>query len=149
LKIINGTDMNKHVFEIFDEFKLAQNKAQRIRVLQANGTQLLKNLLQATYDPQYQFYFNEMPKEYVPIDTLPGIRPTGLENEWRRLYLFLRGNATADALSETKRMKLFVLFLEGLQKKEAEIVVAMMKKDLGIPHLNAKLIKEAFPELSV
>jgi hypothetical protein len=24
-----------------------------------------------------------------------------------------------------------------------------MKKDLGIPHLNAKLIKEAFPELSV
>lgn len=139
--------MIKNLYEVFDLFSNAATKEQRLDVLRSNDSKLLRNVLVATYDPQYQFYYDSLPKEYKSPDTLPGIRPAGLETEFRRLYLFQKGNPTADALSEEHRLRLFVLFLEAFEKREAELVVKMMKKNLGIPQLTSKLIKEAFPGL--
>lgn len=139
--------MIKNVYEILDELENAQNKEERIRVLKDNALPHFLQVLKYTFDPQYQFYIKEFPKNYVKPDTFPGIRYSGIESEIRRVYLFLKGNETADILSEEKRNQILVELLEAFEPREAQVFVNMMKKNLQIKHLTPTLIKEAFPEL--
>lgn len=139
--------MIKNVYEILDEFERAQNKEERIKVLKDNALHHFLQVLKYTFDPKYQFYVKEFPKNYVQPDTFPGIRYSGIESEIRRVYLFLKGNETADILSEEKRNQILVELLEAFEPREAQVFVNMMKKNLQIKHLTPTLIKEAFPEL--
>lgn len=139
--------MIKNVYEILDEFERAQNKEERIRVLKDNALHHFLQVLKYTFDPKYQFYVKEFPKNYVQPDTFPGIRYSGIESEIRRVYLFLKGNETADILSEEKRNQILVELLEAFEPREAQVFVNMMKKNLQVKHLTPTLIKEAFPEL--
>jgi hypothetical protein len=42
---------------------------------------------------------------------------------------------------------LLIQILESLEKNEADVYANMIKKDLKVPHLTAKLANEAFPGL--
>jgi hypothetical protein len=139
--------MIKNIYEILDEFEQATNKEQRIKVLQDNAIPHFLQVLKYTFDPQYQFYIKEFPKNYIQPDTHPGIRYAGIESEIRRAYLFLKGNETADVISETKRNQILVELLEAFEPREAQVFVNMMKKNLQIKHLTHNLVKEAFPNL--
>ena len=46
-------------------------------------------------------------------------------------------------------MELLVVTLESLHKDEAEIFANMFRKSLKVRGLNAKIVKEAFPELPI
>ena len=136
-----------NLYEIFDAFELAETKDAKKQVLLNNNNKLLQQVLQLTFDPQYQFYYKKMPVEYIKPDTIPGIRFAGLETELRRLYLFQKGNETADKLSEQKRKELLLQIAEALEPREAEILINIMKKDLGVKGLTAKFVKDTFPGL--
>ena len=136
-----------NLYEIFDAFELAETKEAKKQVLLNNNNKLLQQVLQLTFDPQYQFYYKKMPVEYIKPDTIPGIRFAGLETELRRLYLFQKGNQTADKLSEQKRKELLLQIAEALEPREAEILINIMKKDLGVKGLTAKFVKDTFPGL--
>lgn len=136
-----------NLYEIFDAFELAETKEAKKQVLLNNNNKLLQQVLQLTFDPQYQFYYKKMPVEYIKPDTIPGIRFAGLETELRRLYLFQKGNETADKLSEQKRKELLLQIAEALEPREAEILINIMKKDLGVKGLTAKFVKDTFPGL--
>jgi hypothetical protein len=41
------------------------------------------------------------------------------------------------------------VILESLHKDEADLMVRCLKKDLGIPFLTTKLVKEAFPDINL
>lgn len=139
--------MLKNIYEIFDEFSSKTNKSDRIKVLHENNTNHLRQLLKYTFDPQYQFYISEFPKNYKKPDTLPGIRIAGIESEIKRAYLFLKGNETADKLTPQKMNQLLVTLLESFEPREAEVFVNMMKKNLRVPFLTKNLVDEAFPGL--
>ena len=136
-----------NLYEIFDAFEMAETKDAKKQVLLNNNNKLLQQVLQLTFDPQYQFYYKKMPVEYIKPDTIPGIRFAGLETELRRLYLFQKGNQTADKLSEQKRKELLLQIAEALEPREAEILINIMKKDLGVKGLTAKFVKDTFPGL--
>lgn len=139
--------MIKNMYEVFDEFANAKTKELRRQVLLNNESHTLLWVLKYTFDPQYQFYITEFPKNYKQPDTFPGIRYAGIESEIRRIYLFLKGNSTADKLSEEKRNQLLVQLLESFEPREAQIFVNIMKKNLQVKFLTYNFVKETFPNL--
>jgi hypothetical protein len=140
--------MIKNVHEILDEFNLAVNKQQRIEILQQNNLYHFKEVLKYTFNSNYQFYVEDkFPTDYIQPDTLLGIRYAGIESEIRRAYLFLKGDSTAESLTDEKRNLLLLQLLESFEPKEAQIFFNMLNKDLKIKGLTADLVREVYPEL--
>jgi hypothetical protein len=138
----------KNMYEIFDEFEVAENKKDRMKVVEKNLSKTLVDILELAYHPKYEWLVTEMPDGYkVPTDTLPGLSGTQLSTELRKLYLFRKGDPTAEQLSPEKRTELLLRLLESLEPREAEVVIGIFQKDLGVKGLNYKFVKEAFPNL--
>ena len=63
-----------------------------------------------------------------------------------KMYRFIVGHPMrADGLSPTKQKQLLAVILESLHKDESALLVKLLKKNLGIKHLNLSLVLEAFP----
>lgn len=136
------------MYEILKEIELAPSKKEKQQVLLNNANEWFKQLLVYAYHPNYQFYITKFPKEYIPPnDTAPGISFSDLQSELKRVYLFLKGNPTADILTPEKRNVLLIQMLESFEPDEAKVFINMMNKDLKTKGLTYNLIKETFPEL--
>lgn len=139
--------MIKNVYEILNEFKAATNRIERQEVLKKNAFLYFKEVLQYTFNPNYQFYAEEFPADYKKPDTFPGLRVAGIESEIRKAYLWLKGNPTADRMTPEKRHILLLQLLESFEPEEAVIWVNMMNKDLKVEGLTESLLRETFPEI--
>jgi hypothetical protein len=138
----------KNIYEVFDEFELAENKKDRLKVIEKNLSKTLVDVFLLAYHPDYQWLITEMPENYkIPTDMLPGLSPQQLSTEIRKMYLFRKGDASAEKLSPEKRTQLLLQMLETLEPREAEVVIGIFQKDLGVKGLNYKFVKEAFPNL--
>lgn len=140
--------MIKTIYEVFDEFELAKNKKERMSVIEKNLSQPLVNVLKLAYHPEYQWKVKELPENYkLPTDMLPGITYDSLNAQMRKLYMFRVGDTTAENLTERKRTELLTQMLESIEPREAEIILGIFQKDLGVKGLDYKFVKEAFPDL--
>ena len=137
----------KNIYEIFDEFEVATSKKEKLAVIEKNLSRTLIQVLELAFHPGYEWLIDEMPHEYKIPDTLPGISRCQLSTEIRKLYLFKKGDATAEKLSAEKRKQLLLQLIESLEPREAEVVIGILSKDLGVKGLNYKFVKEAFPQL--
>lgn len=137
----------KNMYEIFDEFEEANSKKERMEVIEKNLSHTLTQVFQMAYHPQYEWMISELPENYKTPDTLPGISISQISAQLRKLYLFQKGNPTSEKLSPEKRNELLLQILESLEFREAEVVIGIFKKDLGVKGLNYKFVKEAFPNL--
>jgi hypothetical protein len=137
----------KNVYEILDEFEQASSKKEKVQVLQNNMNNILVGVLQLTFNPNIDWYIKEVPDSYQPKDIPAGMSYARLTTEMRKLYLFQKGNPTADSLTEKKREQLLVEYLDNLEPREAEVVMGIFNKDLGVKGLTAKFLKENFPNL--
>jgi hypothetical protein len=137
----------KNIYEIFDEFEIATSKKEKLAVIEKNLSRTLIQVLELAFHPGYEWLIDEMPHEYKIPDTLPGISRCQLSTEIRKLYLFKKGDATAEKLSVEKRKQLLLQLIESLEPREAEVVIGILSKDLGVKGLNYKFVKEAFPQL--
>jgi hypothetical protein len=138
----------KNIYEVLDEFEQAEGKKAKMVVIENNLSPTLVKVLELAYHPQIQWLIKEMPDEYkIPTDMLPGITRTQLSAELRRFYLFRKDDPTAEKLSTQKRKELLLQMLESLEPREAEVVIGIFNKDLGVKGLNYKFVKEAFPKL--
>ena len=100
-------------------------------------------VLELTYHPQYEWLIKEMPEDYmIPNDVLPGISLAQLSTEIRKLYMFRKGDAMAEKLTPQKRNELLIQLLESLEPREAEVIIGIFQKDLGVKGLNYKFIKD-------
>jgi hypothetical protein len=61
--------------------------------------------------------------------------------------MFQQGNETAEKLRPRRSEELLLLFLESLEPREADIVIGIFKKDLGVKGLTYKFIKENIPDI--
>lgn len=139
--------MLKNVYEILDEFTNSNSIEEKKNVLRKYDVHYFKGVLKNTFNPTLEFYAEPFPTDYIKPDTFPGIRIAGIESEIRKSYLFLKGDPTADVLTEQKRHNLLLQLLESFEPKEAVIWVNMMNKDLQIPGLTKELVQDVFPEL--
>ena len=48
---------------------------------------------------------------------------------------------------EKKRTELLTQILESIEPREAEVILGIFQKDLGVKGLDYKFVKEAFPDL--
>jgi hypothetical protein len=137
--------MRKNIYEIFDEFNAAEKKQDKINVLAANWNPTLLLVLQLAYNPNIKWKVKDRPDAYKKPDTLPGVSFSSLNSELRRLYMFQEGNPTAEKLTPKKREELLLILLESLEPREADVVVGILKKDLGVKGLTVKFIRDNIP----
>lgn len=137
----------KLIYEIINEAKQASSLNQALDILQRYDHKTLREVLYYAYHPKAQYYVTEWPRDYVKPDTLPGISMTDLHSELRRIYLFIKGHPEADKLTEQRRNELLLQTIEGMEPKEAEVFINIMRGDLGIEGLNHELINERFQGL--
>lgn len=138
----------KALYEVFDDFEMAKTKKERMDVIAKNLSQTLVDVFKLTYHPDFQWKVKELPDNYrVPTDMLPGITHDSLNRQLRRLYMFRAGDPTAEKLSETRRNELLIQMLESIEPREAEVLLGIFQKDLGVAGLNYKFVKEAFPDM--
>jgi hypothetical protein len=138
----------KNIFEVLDEIEEAKTKKDKMEVIEKNLSKVLVLVFELAYHPQIEWLIKEMPDNYkIPTDTLPGISRTQLSTEIRKLYMFRKGDPTAEKLGPQKRNELLIQMLEALEPREAEVIIGIFQKDLGVKGLNYKFLKEAFPNL--
>ena len=138
----------KFLYEIFDEFENAKNKKERMQIIGQNLSQALVDVLKFTYHPQFKWKVKELPDNYkIPTDMMPGLTYDSLSAQLRKMYMFLEGNPTAETLSATRSKELLVQMLESIEPREAEIILGIFQKDLGVRGLDYKFVKEAFPDM--
>jgi hypothetical protein len=140
--------MIKTLYELFDEFEKAKNKKERMDIIGNNLSQPLVTVLKLAYHPAFQWKVKELPENYkIPTDMLPGITYDSLNAQLRKLYMFRVGDPTAENLTERKRTELLTQMLESIEPREAEVILGILQKDLGVKGLDYKFVKEAFPDL--
>lgn len=128
--------------EIFEQIELAVDKDERIKILKKNESVPLKDFFRLLYNDKIEFDV-EIPK-YRPAPEPAGLNFTYLHAEIKKLYRYIKGDPRADVLSAKKKQELLTVTLESLHKDEAELLVGLLNKDIGIRHLNEKLVKEAY-----
>ena len=139
----------KNIYEVFDEFEEAKNKKERMAVIEKNLSKTLVQVLELAFHPNHQWLITEMPDDYR-IDVgnkIAGMANCQLSTEIRKMYLFQKGNESAEKITEQKRKQLLLQLLEAIEPREAEVVMGILKKDLGVKGLDYKFVKEAFPNL--
>ena len=138
---------NKNIYEIFNDFKEATTKKDRIDALRKNDSWALRNVLQGAFDKRVKFSVTKIP-EYNTEDVPPGMSYNHMSYALNKAYLFMEGNPrTPPALTEQRRDQLLIQILESLEKPEAEVYINMLKKDLKVPYLTEALVNDAFPNL--
>lgn len=135
----------KNIYEIFNEFKDAGTKKDRIDVLRNNNSVALRNVLIGTFHPGVKFAINKLP-EYKSEDVPPGMSYNNMSQVLDKIYLFMENHPRKPAgLSDRRREELLIQILESLEQKEAEVYGNVILKDQKIPYLTVNLVNEAFP----
>lgn len=135
----------KNIYEVFDEFKDAKTKAERIEVLKNNDTPVFRNVLIGTFHPSITYTVDKIPefkREAMP----PGMAYGNMTTALTRLYLFIQNHPRTPAeLTEKRKNEILIQILESLEEREADVFVGILKRDQKIPYLTYNLIHEAIP----
>lgn len=138
---------NKMIYEIFDEFEKASKKEDKVNILRSNANYALKEVLRGTFNPNIHFTIDKIPY-YNPSDAPNGLGYTSIHQELGRAYLFEANNPRVDPnLTQERKEKILIQILEALEKREAEVFMNMLLKKQKVKGLDAKIVKEAFPDL--
>lgn len=135
--------------EIFAEFDTKYNREQRLEVLRKYGNDNVwfREFLNYAFNPRIRFDITGIP-EYKPSPDPAGLTVTTLNNELRRLYIYIDGHPKRTGkLDPKKEQRLLYTLLISLHKDEAALLAGLLQKKLGVRYLTAKLVKEAFPNM--
>lgn len=138
------------MYEVFDEVQKAPTKKDKILCLQKNYDYTLRCVLRAAFHPNIRFVITGDIPQYTPDKSPIGLAVISMNNVVDKLYLFEVGNTRTDPNLTLKRKKeLFIQFLEGLEAREAEILVQIINKKIECKGLTYLIVKEALPELEL
>lgn len=134
--------------EIFEDFDKATNKEERIAVLRKNFHPRFAEFLQMAFHPD--IIFDAPIPKYRPATEPAGLNFSYLDTEISKMYRFIKGHPKRpQGLTPQKQSSILLVILESLHKDEAELMVRLMNKDLGVKFLTPKLVKEAYPNLNI
>jgi hypothetical protein len=117
-------------------------------VLRKNYHPRFAEFLQMAFHPNIKF---DVPiPNYRPAQEPAGLNFSYLDTEISKLYRFIEGHPKRPPeLTAQKQTSILLVILESLHKDEAELLVKLMKKDLGVKFLTPKLLKEAYTDLNI
>ena len=130
--------------EILTKVNNAKDKPAKIAVLKKHDSVPLRQVLKGAFDPNIIWDLPEGTPPFNRNDAPAGTEHTSLHTEARRLWHFVKGADTT--ISNTKKETMFIQLLEGLQEKDAEVLIAIKDSKLNNTYkgLTASMVKEAF-----
>ena len=138
---------NKNIYEVFDDFKKAKTKEERLAVLRNNDSWALKNVLMGTFHPSINYVIKKIP-QYKSETAIAGLAYNHMTDALGKVYLFVEDHPKVSPnLTMQRKEQLLIQLLESLEPREAEVVIGIFRKDLGVKGLTYKFVKEAFPNL--
>jgi hypothetical protein len=139
---------NKNIYEVFEDFKAAKARKDKIDVLHRHDTWALRQVLLGAFHESVEFAIKDIP-DFKRDDNMPaGMGYNNMTQVLDKIYLFMKNNPrTPPALTDKRRTELLLQILESLEPKEADVFIGILKKDLKVPYLTEALINEAFPGL--
>lgn len=137
--------VTKHVFEIIESVSKAPKRADKIAILQQHqNVWALKDLLRGNYDDRVQWNLPKGSVPYTPAEERSV--PSNFMKQNVKFKYFVKGGV-GDQMPSVKRERIFLDMIETIHPKDAELVIAMVNKNLKIKGLTKKLVEEAFPGL--
>tara|TARA_Y100000004_G_C8897254_1_gene404735 strand:- start:549 stop:1034 length:486 start_codon:yes stop_codon:yes gene_type:complete len=136
------------ISEVLRKVSNAKTKKEKIKLLQDNNSNALRQLLIWNFDESVVSMIPEGAVPYTPNDAPVGTDHTRLEQEYRGFYRFVKGGA--DKLPALRRETMFVQLLEGLSAEEAELLCLVKDGKLNDKYkrITKAVISEAFPSIS-
>jgi hypothetical protein len=134
--------------EIFELFEKTEKRSDKIEVLRKNADNNFVQFLIMSFNPNVKFDV-EIPEYKSSVDPA-GLNILYLHNEVTKMYRFIVDHPRrAAGLTQEKQKSLLTSVLEALHKDEASLLVRCIQKDLKIPFLTKKLVREAFPDIDL
>jgi len=132
------------VHEIFTQINNAKDKPKKIAVLKQHDNPAMRQLLKAAFDPKIEWDLPEGIPPYIANEAPAGTEHTSLLSESKKLYHFVVGGN--NTINKLKKETMFIQVLEGLQQKDAEVLIAIKNKNLNNIYkgLTAQMVKETF-----
>ena len=132
------------VHEIFTQINNAKDKPKKIAVLKQHDNPAMRQLLKAAFDPKIEWDLPEGIPPYIANEAPAGTEHTSLLSESKKLYHFVVGGN--NTINKLKKETMFIQMLEGLQQKDAEVLIAIKNKNLNNIYkgLTAQMVKETF-----
>lgn len=133
----------KLVHEILDEVAKAKAKKDKVSILKENESWALKDIIRGSMDPNVKW---NLPPGAPPYTASEGHNsPSNLQRENTKFAYFVKGGK-GDQLPAYKRENIFIGMLEGINPKDAELVIGMINKETP-KGLTKAVVEEAFPGL--
>jgi hypothetical protein len=132
------------IFELFEAISATNSKTEKLRLLRENESHATKDLLKGTYDDRIVWLLPKGPVPFEPADQYA--HPTHLRKEYKKFIYFAKGGK-GDKMNVAKREKLFLGVLEGINPKDAVLVVKMINKEQLARGLTERLVAEAYPKM--
>ena len=134
--------------EILSKVHGAKTKAQKVKILQEEDCQALRQICQWSFNPIIESELPSGTPPYVENDAPEGTEHMLLRTEGNTLWHYVKTNGkSADPnLQSTVRERMFIRLLEGLHKDEAELLCAVKEKSLHQKYkgLSSQVVSEAF-----
>jgi hypothetical protein len=128
--------------EILEDFEAAPDKAAKLNVLRKYDHKMFREFLEASFNPEVVFDV-EVPN-YKPDTSPAGLNMTYLDMEMNKIYRFVKNHPRRTNVEPKKLSKLLEIILVSLHKDEAELLVKCIRREIKIPFLTPKIIREAY-----
>lgn len=130
--------------EIFDLFEAAETKAEKQAILKKYWNPSMKLFLEYALNPNIKFDVIP-PKTYRPAVEPAGLNVSYLDMEVNKLYRFIEGHPQRPAgLTPEKQTKLLTVVLESMHPTDSELLLKLIRKNLGVKGLTIKFIQDTF-----
>ncbi|MBT6699117.1 MAG: hypothetical protein HOB15_01780 [Flavobacteriales bacterium] len=140
--------MTIYISELLKKIAKAKSRKQKKTILEEyKDNNVLKFVLQGTFDPSIEWNVPKKFPKYKPDDAPIGLNPQTLFVVVPKCSIFVKGHAKANGLTEKRTKELLIQVLESMHEDESLIFVQMLKKKLKVKGLTEKLVLEVFPNL--
>ena len=135
--------MTKSLSEIIDEVEKQKTSAGQTKILEKYASAALKAVIGFGMDPGVKFL---LPPSDPPFKPMPdGSDAQGRLIAEHRRFIYFVDSPDGRKLSNLKREQMFIQFLEGLDMRDAQLVLRMKNRGLKI---KMDAVKAAFPNLT-
>ena len=132
------------ISEILEKVNAAKTVDDKLRVISDNWSPALKIVLKYIYDPNIKFFTEKAP-DYNPDLAQVGVNFSTLNNEAKKLYIFL----SETKVSAAKKNAILIEMMESINEKDAELLASIINRTVKLDKLPVKLMKEKIPQLFV
>ena len=137
----------KEVFEVFEEYKSAATREERLDVLKKyEDNWAFTDILRGSLDESLEFLLPSGRPPFTP-NKAESV-PSTLLKQHKQCGNFIKGG-NGDQTPAFKRENQFIQLLESVHPEDAEYVLKMVAKKPPCRYITKKLVQEAFPTLII